>query len=377
MRILFSYGVVGRGGDAVQILMIASALRNLGHEVELLGPQPLQPYDFGTVTGRLRTALRQLPWWFKDLLEIGLNLYTFQLIKRRLVHSQFDLVFHRAGIYDFIGAKIAKFCPFIAHLDAPFPMERAFHGEGYFKRLHVRAMRALGENACLIVTASDASKEYYVSLGLPLEKIIVMPNGISKNLYHLGLELAKEHPPLFQGPPWTIGFAGSLSRWHRVDLLLQAFERLGRDYRLLIVGYGEEYLRLQAQAKKRGIDNRIMWCGAMPHEQAVQEIAHFDIAVLPSTLSTGTPIKLFEYAAFARPIIAPDLPNLRAWFTDDEMCFVKPEDPQALANAILYLSRAPDKARQMGLRAQERAADYIWEKLIQRVLGAVQPGKTR
>lgn len=370
---MFSYGLVGRGGDAVQTLGIIRALQYLGHEVKVIGPHPLQPYAFRTAKSKVRTLLRRLPWWARDLVELGLNLRTLYLTQQMLRQERFDLVFHRAGIYDFVGFKIAERAPVVVYLDAPFPIERAFRREGYFRCLHNRAMYTLGKGAHLIVTVSQASREYFCGLGLPREKIIVMPNGIPEKLYQQGLVLAEDHPPFSKGMPWTIGFVGSLSPWHRVDLLLKAVSLLEvNEFKVTIIGHGEEYAKLRAMAKKLGIEERVNWLGPMPHEKAVQQMVQFDVAVLPGTLSTGAPIKIFEYAAVARPTIAPDLPNLRAWFTDDEIYFVKPGDPEELTNAIRSLCASPAKARQMGLRAQERVAHYTWEKILQQILDAFQ-----
>lgn len=376
MKMLLSYGLVGRGGDAVQVLEMAEALRNLGHTVQLVGPEALRPYEFGTGTSKVRTMLRRLPWWGKDVLELGLNRHLLGLACRAVRKERYDLLLHRASIYDFVGPWLAATAevPLVAHLDAPFALERAFRGVGHFGRLHRRCMRRLGERARLVVTVSVASQDYYVSQGIPPEKILVLPNGIPSRLLQVGDELARAHSPLADSHVCTIGFVGSLSRWHRADLLLQALSQLEEgQYRLRVVGYGAEYPRLRTLANKLGMENRVSWLGAMPHAQAVGEIARFDIAVLPGTLSTGAPMKLFEYAAVARPTVAPDLPNLRSLFTDEEMWFVEPENPQALAKAILNLADDPERARTMGLKAQARVQrEYTWEKIAQRILDAVQ-----
>ena len=375
LHVLFTYSLVGRGGDAVQVLKIAQALQNLGHNVQLLGPIPLRPYAFSTTEGRLRNLARRLPWWAKDFIEIGLQWRLGRMVKRALAQKQFDLIFHRASIYDFVGARVAQMTkvPVVAHLDAPFAVERAFHGLGHFASLHRHCMRRLGQSIRLVLTVSLASKDYYVRLGIPEEKILVMPNGISSELLKEGIELAKAHPPCSNPRLCTIGFVGSLSRWHRVDLLLEALKGLGAPqdpgWRVEIVGFGEEYSRLRAQAQEYRLEKCIVWLGALPHDQAFRKIAELDIAILPHTLSTGAPLKLFEYAALARPTIAPDLPNLRALFSEEEMYFIEPENPKAIANAIKDLADDPEKARRMGLKAQERVIrEYTWEKILERVL---------
>ena len=169
-----------------------------------------------------------------------------------------------------------------------------------------------------------------------------------------------------------LGFVGSLSQWHRVDLLLRALEVLDRDhpgsFRLRIVGRGEEFKRLRELTRMLSLRNQVDWLGAMPQRQAFEEIRSFDIAVLPHTLATGAPMKLFEYAAMARPMIAPDLPNLRALFSSAEMVCFPPEDSDALAEAILGLATRPEHARCMGTLAQKRVEEYTWESIVARVL---------
>lgn len=372
MKILLTYTLVGRGGDAIQVQELSDGFGQLGHDVHLLGPHRLQPYEFFGRGGRLRSWLRDFPWWAKDLFEIGLNLLSLRQAQRYLRRERVDLIFHRAGIYDFVGSRLAAHAPLVVHLDAPHPLERAFRGEGHYQHLHQRVMRKLGGQARFIVTVSEAAKQYYAQLGMPVEKILIVPNGISQAFLQKGLQGTKARPPLAHGPPWTLGFVGSLSRWHRVDLLLEALHLLnsehGARFQLIAVGYGEEYGNLRSQVKQLALESQVKWLGPLPHGQAFEQIAQFDIAVLPHTLTTGSPLKLFEYAAWARPIVAPDLTNLRELFSTEEMCYIQPERPQALAQAILSLCQNPEAARRTGERAQARVQGYSWEQMLSKLL---------
>jgi glycosyltransferase involved in cell wall biosynthesis len=105
----------------------------------------------------------------------------------------------------------------------------------------------------------------------------------------------------------------------------------------------------------------------------VWAIGDFDIAVLPGTLPTGAPMKLVEYAAMARPIVAPDLPNLRECFVPGvEIRLVPPGDAVALAQAIRDLCANPHRAREMGRAAQERVRSLTWEQLAGQILRRVR-----
>ena len=381
MRIVLSYGLLGRGGDAVQVQSMAEALEQLGHDVTLVGAASIIPYEFGTSAAHLRRMLRRLPWWVKDALGLALRVRVNRSLRRALKPGAPDLVIHRAGMYDVTGTRLAKICPVIAHLDAPFAVERAYRGERYLKSRHERAMCSLGESSRLILTPSEAAKAHYEGMGIPAEKIVVMPNGVSREQLALGQEWSRRHPPLSPKGHCTLGFVGSLSRWHGVDLLLMALQLLNREragsFRLRVVGRGEEFDRLRELTRTLGLGEQVDWLGAVPQQQAFEEIASFDIAVLPHTLSTGAPMKLFEYAAMARPMIAPDLLNLRALFSADESRFFTPESPKALADVVLDLVANPERARELGLRAQKRAEGYSWESILENVLRLAGAGESR
>jgi glycosyltransferase involved in cell wall biosynthesis len=111
-----------------------------------------------------------------------------------------------------------------------------------------------------------------------------------------------------------------------------------------------------------GVDDAVDWQGPMSHDDAVAAMRAFDVAVLPNTLSTGTPMKLAEYAAMGRPIVAPDLPNIRDMFEPErEICVFAPGDPAALAAAIRRLAAAPNEARRMAAAARLRVAQCTWD----------------
>lgn len=392
MRILVTYVAVGRGGDAIQLLELVRALRARGHEVSLVGPQPLEPYIFNTAGARLRSFVRSLPWWARDAAEFGLAARAAWRAFRTGRAGPVDLVIHRPGVYDFAAARVARRlgAPLALYLDAHVESERAFRAESYWRALHRYGMRTLGRSAVAIATPSRAVADYYAGLGLPADKIVILRNGISERHVRIGLEITATHPPLRDGAQCTVGFVGSLSPWHGVDLLLEATRRVtvgaqardnlrpaGRDVRLVIVGRGAEYDTLKAQAQALGLEGIVEWRGAMSHDDAVRAMGEFDIAVLPNTLPTGAPMKLAEYAATGRPIIAPDLPNIRDMFTDGtEIILVQPGDVGALAQAICQLADDPEGARRLGRAAQARVASCTWEAAVDQLLSRATGGAT-
>jgi len=387
MRILVSYIAVGRGGDAVQLMALIDVLREKGHEVFLAGAHPIAPYESETAGARIRDLIRRLPWWGRDLLELVLCLVSAWRAHRIGRRERVDLLVHRAGVYDFFAGYLAKSLriPMVLHLDAHVSAERGFRGQSYWRSMHTWAMRTLGRSAVVIVTPSRSVADYYCGLGLPANKVVVQRNGVRERHLRMGLELTEAHLPFGNRETCTIGFVGSLARWHRLDTLLDALQLLNdrrrpardgpmetdRRYRLVVIGRGEEYKNLREHARRIGLDEVVEWRGALSHDDAVQSMREFDIAVLPDTLTTGTPMKLQEYAAMGRPIIAPDLPNIRDMFTPGlEINLVRSGDAIALAQAIRMLAANVALAQHMGRAAQARASEHTWEAVADLLLRA-------
>jgi glycosyltransferase involved in cell wall biosynthesis len=385
MRVLLTCVTPGRGGDAVQVLALASALRAQGHQVTLVGAGAIAPYAFDTPGARLRSVVRRGPWWMRDLLEIGLSLVVAGRAWRAARTRGCDLQIHRAGVYDAAPGDVARRvgAPLALYLDAHVEAERQFRGEAYWRSLHGAAMRRLGRMAAVIIVPSRPVAAYYAGLGLPPDRIVVRRNGVHLRHQAAGEEAARAHPPMADSGRCTVGFVGSLARWHRVDLLLDALRELVRPgppatpadrhgdvtYRAVVVGRGAESDALRARARALGVDGHVEWRGVLPHDDAVAAMREFDIAVLPGTLPTGTPMKLTEYAAMARPIVAPDLPNIRDMFVPgQEICLFEPGSARALADAVRRLARDPGEARRLGAAARARAADATWEATAQFLL---------
>ncbi|MDR7545124.1 MAG: glycosyltransferase family 4 protein [Armatimonadota bacterium] len=374
MRILLSYVVVGRGGDAVQMLALARAMRDRGHTVAMAGGHELAPYAFATPGSRLRAVARRLPWWTKDILELGLGLAAARRAARACRTVRPDLIVHRPGLYDAVISQLADRwrIPLALYLDSHVEAERAFRRQRYWRALHRRAMWTLAQRATVAVVPSRAVAEYYARLGIAQHKIEVARNAVSERHLQWGADPAVAPPPLTDPDRCAVGFVGSLSRWHRVDLLLDALALLVRGqigarrrYELVVVGHGEEAHALEARVAAWGLGAVVNWRGPMGHDDAVRAAGTFDVAVLPDTLDTGAPMKLAEYAAMGRPMVAPDRPNIRELFVPgQEITLVPPGDARALAEAIWALAQDPEAARRMAAAARARVLGCTWEALV-------------
>lgn len=166
----------------------------------------------------------------------------------------------------------------------------------------------------------------------------------------------------------TLLYMGNLHHWKGIDILLEAMKEMP-DVQLNIVGGTEERIRHYRElAVTLGVDKRVRFEGYVVPARRFEYYASADAFVLPlrpvSIASYFTsPLKLFEYMAAGRPIIAADLPAIREVLRDEENAImVRPDDPQALAEGILRVLDDAALGRRLAEQAASDVRSYTWDE---------------
>ncbi|HEX6393023.1 MAG TPA: glycosyltransferase [Acidimicrobiales bacterium] len=171
---------------------------------------------------------------------------------------------------------------------------------------------------------------------------------------------------------------GSFRPFHGLDLTIRAVARLQDAIpclALLLVGDGQERHRIQKLAEDLGI-RRVYFSGTVPHAKVPQYIAAMDVAVVASESHDEfhySPIKLREYMACARPIVAPRIGEIeRLLIHGQDALLVTPGDSGALAKGIDRLYRDEGLRSELGQRAREKVRTVSWEHQVMRVWDQLQ-----
>jgi glycosyltransferase involved in cell wall biosynthesis len=173
----------------------------------------------------------------------------------------------------------------------------------------------------------------------------------------------------------VVGYAGHLYAWKGVDVLLEAITQLPAVRLLIVGGHDQEpdLARLQALAAERRIVDRVTFTGAVPPSQVAAHLAATQILALPnpaSAISTHftSPLKLFEYMAAGRPIVASDLPAIREVLQDEETALlVEAGRPDALAAAISRLLSDRALAERLARNAAAHVTAFTWATRAERL----------
>ena len=225
-----------------------------------------------------------------------------------------------------------------------------------------------------VVCPSRVTAEYVRSLGVPPERIAVIPNGVDTALFAPRTDV---HP--LPGRP-TLLYLGTLAGWQGIELLLSALPLVleERALQLRIVGRGRKDRRksLQRRVRKLGLAESVTLDGALPHDTIPQVVNQAAVCVAPlgfndRNVTQGCcPIKVLEYMACRRPVVAANLPVVRELVRDGvEALLFEPDNAADLARCVCRLLDDPALAERLAANGYERVRrEFTWDVARQGLL---------
>jgi glycosyltransferase involved in cell wall biosynthesis len=198
----------------------------------------------------------------------------------------------------------------------------------------------------------------------------VVPNGADTELFH-PVEGARKDLGL-DSDTFLVGYMGTLRAWQGLEYLLAAVPYVVKeeDTKFLIVGGGELKQWLLSKIKEMGLEDHIMVHDAVDHAEVPPYISACDVCMLlKKPLSSGySPLKLYEYLACQRPVVASRLPGFECLETEKAGILVNPETPQEVAEAIITLLRDPQLRKEMGEHGRSFIeTHHSWKKVARKV----------
>jgi len=193
------------------------------------------------------------------------------------------------------------------------------------------------------------------------KRIVVIPNGVDVERF----KEDRDSGLFASNRESRIGYAGILKSEYGLETLIEAFDRLraqGRSVSLHFYGDGPHMASLQKQAMPfRGIE----FHGAFPFDSIPAVLKDLDILVYSTSdkNSFQSPVKVLEYMASGRPIVAARTPQVNMLLENDRNGLTyRIGDELDLAERIAFALDNPDKMRQMAKRARHRVcAEHTWE----------------
>lgn len=402
MRLLYvcsDWGIApdGTKGAAVHLRAITRALAELGHDVSLLHPKGT-PEDGHPARALLaescdtaKDAARLLRDWLAERSlpqgigrEIRPLIYNAWVTPRALTalrsHPPAAIV-ERLSLFGCVGLDLATMLdvPLVLEVNAPLTQEA-----GTFRALQLQSLAAEIETRVLrgadrIAVVSSQLGDRLIAEGVDADKISIVPNGVAPSEFNPFPSREAVRAELGLSDAFVVGFAGSLKPWHGVGVLVRAFAELAerdRSAHLLLVGGGPAAAELRAAVAEKGLDRRVTFTGAVPHEEVPKLLRAMDVAVAPFTPMEDfyfSPIKLFEYMASGACVVASRIGQIAEVIEDGvDGLLCRPGDADDLAERIDRARRSPALRVELGVRARAKVLDrYTWRHAAEAMVDCI------
>lgn len=349
---------------AVNSVNMAQGFAKLGHDVTLItfahrgGKRSLddlrEQYDI-----RVPLHWIQLPRIFrKGLISPDLPFATMALF--HLWRLRPDFVFSRSYIAPVLSARYGF--PTVAeshtHTDNKTqPFLKMIEETSNYSQFHY------------LITISDVLSQHYQSLGVPQDKMLVLPTGVDIDRF--------TQPELLPPSPYStnkpnVAYVGHLFDYKGIPTILETAQ-LCQDIQFhLTGGLPRDIERVQANIKDRQLTN-VTLHGHKPQSAIPSYLWNAELLLLPPSLDHvsarwTSPVKLGEYLASGTPVIATRIPALQDWLTDEQVTFIEPDSPPAMAQAIKTVLSNPQSAQQKTHQGIQLAHKFSYKTRAQTIL---------
>ena len=363
-------------GSVVHVKEIVTGLKDLGHQVGLVA----------SAWGKTNEAdhfynLHRLPNFLMRLLKLKrqpnaisalfLFLYLFKIL------LQYDLVYAR----DYHATILATIPRHIFRKKLIYEINGLAHEEQLLKKdswsnrllsSFIRnAEKRAAKYADRIVSVTPQIAQYLVQhFSCQASKIEIISNGVNTKKFYpiedrnMLLQIKTKYNILCEGK--IIIFVGNLAPWQGVELLIQVAPLVVKeipDLKFLIIGNGMLRQEFETEVNRLGLSSYFVFTGMIDYRQIPYYINVADICVLPKRgLTSGySPIKLYEYMACGKPIVATRVQGLEFIEAEGSGRLIEPGDSVSLGVALIELLKNDERRKMMGRKGSQIARErFSW-----------------
>jgi glycosyltransferase involved in cell wall biosynthesis len=367
MKILYLSGFVlpSRAAHGVHVMRMCQAMARNGHDVTLFAcrqgrvrAEDVYGY-YGVEPSFAVRRLRTLPIRGGTLLSLP------RLHRELKTHDRSGtLVYARSTYGAFLASKMGFPVVYEAHCPPPHPVIRSME-----RRIFV------APNFQKLVVISESLRRIYDSIYGPVEPVEVCHDAADPPASGGG----DSHPWPGRSGRLQLGYAGHLSQGRGIDVILEAARRLPQHDFHVIGGREQdiEYWRQQ-------VGDNVHLHGFVPPAHVSRLLSQCDVLLMPAQKGLRvvgrkidisawmSPMKLFEYMASRRAIIASDLPVLREVLNEGNAILVTPGDPDAWVSAIRSCEDRTLRDRLAESAYRTFLANHTWQGRAARALSGLK-----
>jgi len=384
MKIVYHHRTQCKLAEGVHVREVVKALRALGHEVDVVSPPGVDPFAEQSVrtsapslSSRLWHGIsRYMPQAGFEIMELGYNYIASVNVKKIINKKGIDLIYERHAFFAWACATLAKRynIPIIIEVNEISGLKRT-RGQ-CFVGIARRIEQETFEKADAIIVVSGFLKKKIAEHGVAPEKIHVMANAVDASVFNPAQvpPVKPEYTALLAGRV-VLGFVGSFVKWHNFEFLLNNVKEIidelpHTNVSLMLVGDGPLKEELRKIVEQKRLANHVIFTGNVSHESIPAYINMMDICIIPQANEFRSPIKLYEYMAMGKPVIAPDVEPVRKAIAHGENGILfTAEDSLSFKQGITAVLNDKNKREELGHKARQSVlTKYSWRNNAEKIL---------
>jgi glycosyltransferase involved in cell wall biosynthesis len=366
MKIIYTSIQYKKEGSTVHMDSFVHAFRAIGNDIidnRIIGSHVMDKSDMSLPT---KIAIK----FYSLILHF---VYLWKTTRLVVINRPDVLIFRHAGNMQlFVTIFILSFFyPIILELNAVSSIENrngTSRIKNYFERVTIWRV-----SHCFAV--SSIVKEHIVNyLGVREDKVSVIENGVDTEKFNMEKYNSFKKKNLKLDNYFIIGFVGTFKPWHGFDYLVDLMHALKSDYvdiKLLAVGDSKERNIYEKKISEKGLADSFIFTGHVQHIDIPKYISVMDITIAPHDRNSfksiggfhGSPLKIFEYMAMGKPVIATPIGQIKDIIEDNiSGRLIYSDQVEELKNAVIRLYEDKDYRDTLGKNARKVVMDnYTWE----------------
>ena len=361
-------------------MKICEAFAKMGYDVEIIAPRRINkinsdPFDYYAVSRIFKIKkipsldlLIQAPFFHRAIFNI--QIFSFSIA---------------ALFYIFLKRRdLLKNAVFLSHDHIPlfflsFFARNIFYDIHDFPKKNFLYRRVISKSKGLTCQNQWKIRALEENFGVFPARVCAWPNGtdIAEFASEISKKEAREKLSLEQNWKYII-YIGHFYSWKGVDTLIASSEFLKDKFAkiILVGGTEQESLKLKDQSLKLGLNN-IIFAGFRPRREILLWLKAADVLVLPNTAKEDiskfytSPMKLFEYMASKRPIVASRIPSITEILNEENSFLAEPDNPQNFAENFEKAFADENFADSLARRAFQDVQKYSWDQRATNIVGFI------
>ncbi len=341
-----------------------------------------------------------------ELNSIKINEAFLNQVDKLIADKKPDVIYQRLTLFNYAGAYLSnkyKIPLIVEYNGSEVWVQNNWGTDGLkYSKLALDMEEYVLNSADTIITVSQVLQDELIERGFEKEKIVFYPNCIDQRVYDYKNFQEADKVTLreklgFSKKDKIFTFIGTFGAWHGVEFLANSIVRLVQNHKQELDNYNIKFLligdgllgeKVRGLLETEDIKRYVKFTGLIPQKEAPVYLSISDCFLSPHIKQKGkfigSPTKLFEYMAFAKPIIASNLDQIGEIFEyklyanelnnfeiiEKESAIVyEPDNYEEFIKSILFVATKENELEGMGKNTYEMATQqYTWDVHVDKII---------